>query len=158
MWVTLMVFSIIILGVGIFLQTKNERYSKRAEIGEICIYTGSLGGLAFSLLIMIFLAGIVQGRDIQQQITMYQEENQVIEQQINVLVENYMEYEGETFKEFTMDESMMIVSLYPELKSDQLVVKQMDIYAENNAKIKELKEELIDINSDKWWIYFGGNK
>ena len=40
----------------------------------------------------------------------------------------------------------------------KMQVKQMDIYAENNTKIKELREELIDINSSRWWLYFGGNK
>ena len=103
MWVTLTVIAVIILGVGIFLQAKNERYSKEASIGEVCVYIGSMIGLFSSVLALIFLTDIINGRDIQQQISMYQEENQVIEQQINTLVENYIEYEGETFKRVFRD-------------------------------------------------------
>ena len=36
-----------------------------------------------------------------------------------------------------------------------MVIKQMDIYTENNNKIKELKEQKLDYQIAKWWLYFG---
>jgi hypothetical protein len=44
----------------------------------------------------------------------------------------------------------------PKLKSNELVVKEIDVYVKNNNKIKSLKEDKINYNADKWWLYFGG--
>lgn len=54
------------------------------------------------------------------------------------------------------ESSITLVSLYPELKSDELVKKQIAVYQENNKKIINLKEKQIDANVAKWWLYFGG--
>ena len=72
----------------------------------------------------------------QQKIAMYQEENTNIETQIDELVENYMSYESETLKEFKVESSITLVSLYPELKADELVKTQIETYTSNNTKIK----------------------
>ena len=53
------------------------------------------------------------------------------------------------------ESSITLVSLYPELKSDELVKKQIAVYQENNKKIINLKEKQIDANVAKWWLYFG---
>ena len=88
-------------------------------------------------------------------IEMYQKENAKIEEQINILVKEYMNYEQATFTEFKSEGSMTLVSLFPELKSDELVQQQMKIYVDNNNKIKDLKEDLIDFKLAKWLLYFG---
>ena len=51
---------------------------------------------------------------------------------------------------------MFLVTLYPELKADTLVAKQIEIYTNNNQKIKELKEQKLYGKVYKWWLYFGG--
>ena len=50
---------------------------------------------------------------------------------------------------------IVLTQLYPELKSNEMVNKQIDIYQENNNKIKDLKEERINNEIAKWWLYFG---
>lgn len=35
-------------------------------------------------------------------------------------------------------------------------MKEIDVYVKNNNKIKSLKEDKINYNADKWWLYFGG--
>lgn len=92
---------------------------------------------------------------IDEKIAMYQEENTKIEKQIDALVQNYMQYESDTYGEFKSSDAITLVSLYPDLKSDELVQQQIEVYTTNNQKIKELKEQKIDINKDKWWLYFG---
>lgn len=101
------------------------------------------------------IAIVVDGRVIDEKIQMYTEENEVIESQIEAVVTEYMNYEKETLTELKGDSAITLVSLYPELKSDNLVMTQITTYQENNAKIKELKESEIDIKSAKWWLYFG---
>lgn len=99
---------------------------------------------------------VISGRYIDEKIAMYEEENERIETQISALVENYMDYESSTLIEFKGDDAVILVSLYPELKSDALVQQQITIYAKNNMKIKELREQKIDVKTAKWWLYFGG--
>lgn len=93
---------------------------------------------------------------IDSKIEMYQEENTNIEQDIDKIVKEYLEHEHDTFADLKTEESSItLVTLFPELKSDTLVQQQLEIYVDNNAKIKSLKEEKIDIAKIKWILYFG---
>ena len=128
-----------------------------SDVSDVVVGMGMIIFVFVGGLSIICLSRVIDARDLEKQIVMYQEKNTIIEQQISTLVENYMKYEDQTLKEFSPKDSMTLVSLYPELKSDKLVMKQMDLYTENNVQIKKLKGELIDVNSIKWWLYFGGN-
>lgn len=90
-------------------------------------------------------------------IALYEEENAKIEQQIVSIVENYKEYESDTFEKFKVDttDALTLISLFPELKSDRLVAKQIEIYVENNQQIKELKADRLQYKVMAWWLYFG---
>jgi hypothetical protein len=77
-------------------------------------------------------------------IKMYQEENKNIENEIYVLVENYKDYESSTFKDIKQENITALITLFPDLKSNELVNKQIDVYVKNNNKIKTLREKLID--------------
>ena len=96
-----------------------------------------------------------QAKIIDEKIIMYQEENKQIESQIDSLVKEYMQYEGNTLKEFASDSSITLVTIYPDLKSDELVKNQINTYTENNNKIKELKESKLEYRLAKWGLYFG---
>ena len=64
--------------------------------------------------------------------------------------------EGNTFIECGSDgNGMTLINLYPELKSDALVKQQIDTYISNNNQIKTLKNDYINANSGRWWLYFG---
>ena len=107
--------------------------------------------------IAIFLGiSVSNGRIVDEKIAMYQEENTKIEKQIDTLVSNYMNYESDTYEKFKSESSITLVSMYPELKSDKLVEEQISVYEENNKKIREFKEDKIDLKVKKWWLYFGG--
>lgn len=93
---------------------------------------------------------------IDDKIEMYQEENANIEQDIDKIVEEYLEHEHDTFADLKTEESSItLITLFPELKSDTLVQQQLEIYVANNAEIKRLKEEKINIAKRKWILYFG---
>lgn len=92
---------------------------------------------------------------IDDKITMYEEENASIEKSIDVAVRSYMDYEASTYGELKDKDAINLVSLYPELKSDTLVQEQINIYVANNDKIKQLKEEKINLSKVKWMLYFG---
>lgn len=109
------------------------------------------------LVIGMFLGiSVSNGKTIDEKIVMYQEENNKIEKQIDTLVSNYMNYESDTYEKIKSESSITLVSMYPELKSDKLVEEQISVYEENNKKIRELKEDKINLKVKKWWLYFGG--
>lgn len=93
---------------------------------------------------------------IDSKIEMYQEENANIEEDIDRIVREYLKHEQDTYADLKTEESSItLITLFPELKSDALVQQQLEIYVDNNAKIKSLKEEKIDIAKKKWVLYFG---
>ena len=94
-------------------------------------------------------------------IEMYEEENNNIQNSISQIVESYKNYEQNTYSESLKNidtnntDIIVLTQLYPELKSNEMVNKQIDIYQENNNKIKDSKEERINNEIAKWWLYFG---
>jgi flagellar basal body-associated protein FliL len=115
-----------------------------------------VGIIACLVIIFILCGKIIAGRNLQAKIDMYTEENQKIEQDISVMVNQYMEFEGNVIDDVSGENAITLVNLYPDLKSSELVKQEISIHTENNAKIKELKEKQIDIRTYKWWLYFGG--
>lgn len=99
---------------------------------------------------------VVQSKYTVEMITMYEQQNNQIEEQIDTVVKQYQEYESDTYAMTSSESSITLVSLYPDLKSDELVKKQIKVYQDNNKKITELKEKQINAKASKWWLYFGG--
>ena len=52
--------------------------------------------------------------------------------------------------------SVTLVQMYPELKSNDMVLKQIKIFNENNKTIKILKSKKIDYEKARFMLYFGG--
>ena len=90
---------------------------------------------------------------IDDKINLYQEENRNIETSIDATVKQYQNYEQKTFEKCKVDPAVVLV-MYPELKSNELVVKQIDLYVKNNEKIKELKSDKLDYKVYGWWLCF----
>lgn len=156
MIILLLILAIIAMVVGLIISIKNGFES--VGVGLFGMLTGICGCLVVITVVVLtvcFADDVISDKYIDEKISMYQEENTKIEEQIDALVQNYMKYESDTFSEFKSEDSMTLVSLYPELKSDELVQNQISVYTENNKKIKELKEKKIDVAKSKWWLYFG---
>lgn len=156
MVILLLILSILVTAIGFVIAFKNDFDSVGIAFGSIM---ASIIGCIVTLVMIVFtflaVSDVIEGKYIDEKITMYQEENSSIEKQIDSLVQNYMKYESDTLSEFKSDDSMVLVSLYPELKSDKLVQNQMSVYNDNNKKIKDLKEKKIDTKTSKWLLYFG---
>lgn len=122
------------------------------------LFPGILTGMATVIAVIALvcnIANIANSRIIDQKIAMYQEENASIETQIANCVAEYQQYESKVISEVTAENAMTLVSLYPDLKSDTLVAKQIEIYIANNNAIKSLREEQLDLEIARWWVYFG---
>lgn len=147
----LLVISIGVIVISFFL-IKSYTYFEWG-LASLCI--GLLVGISAGVGIITNLDIVASGKVIGEKISMYQTENSKIESQVDVLVKQYMEHENDTFDEAKGTDSMTLISLYPELKSDTLVKEQIKIYNKNNSQIKKLREKKIDVSVAKWWLYFG---
>lgn len=106
--------------------------------------------------LLVLIALLINTRAVDQKIELYVQQNKEIESKVENAVKQYMEHENKTFTELKTDESYItLVSLYPELKSDELIKEEIKLYEKNNKKIISLKEENINKTIYKWWIYFG---
>ena len=149
---------LVILGICIIATILSWIFLEKTDGGAAIAFVFLSGcGLVTSLFATIALGvNVLELSMIDSKITMYQEENTKIEQQVANVVTQYQEYETKTFIAVAPEDLMTLVSLYPELKSDKLVQKQIDVYVDNSKKIKSLKERQIDGKVVKWWLYFGG--
>lgn len=148
MLLVLLGLSIITIIIGFVLWRKNIE-------GKICLDIGSIFAIVYAVAIVIIGVRLSNSITIDDKINLYKTENTTIETQIEETVKEYKNYERNTFEKIKGNVSALI-TLYPELKSDELVKKQIDTYIKNNNKIKSLKEEKIDMKIYKWWLYFGG--
>lgn len=115
-----------------------------------------LFSIAFAASIVFVGAGLVDGQTIQEKISLYETENAEIDSQICEIVEGYKSYEKETFEKVSNKSANVLVELYPDLKSNEIVTKQMEIYMSNKKKVMSLQEDLINQKFLRWWLYFGG--
>ena len=99
---------------------------------------------------------LVSGQTTQDKISLYEAENAEIDSQICEIVEGYKSYEKETFEKISNKSANVLVELYPDLKSNEIVTKQMEIYMSNKKRVMSLQEDLINQKPLRWWLYFGG--
>ena len=150
----------VILAVGILMVVCGSiLYSKlepdKDDVAAVFQIIGTIV-IIFSIIAFITLLKCVLDRvGIDKKISLYEEENTKIEQQIADVVNQYQEHESGIFKDVTPEGAMTLVTLYPELKSDALVQSQIDVYVENNKAIKELKSMTVNASFYRWWLYFG---
>ncbi len=156
-----------ILGLAIVAMVVFIILSSKTEPADYCEFSPhrlffglswGFGIVAFAMVVTIccLLPKVETANTIDSKIAMYQEENTIIEQDIDKIVDAYLQHEQNTFADLKTEESLItLVTLFPELKSDNLVQQQLEIYFANSKKIKNLKEEKIDIAKLKWLLYFG---
>lgn len=163
MLIVLFIIFLLMIIIGHVIGVKgDEKYS---EILSFVGYGGEILGCAaevFVVIAIIILAFCISNLKVaDSKISMYEEENNKIQESISSIVENYKDYEKNTYTESLKNidikntDVVVLTQLYPDLKADGMVNKQIEIYNENNNKIKELKEEKLDNQVAKWWLYFG---
>ena len=146
MWILLL-----IIGIGLICCI-----FMKDDVGEVFMAFG--GMIFFVALIGIFvnIGILINGRTLDDKIAMYEQENAEIEQSVDVLVKDYYKHESDTYSSLKPENAVLFASAYPELQSNELATKQLEIYVENNNKIKELKEDQINLSKNRFWLYFGG--
>lgn len=152
---------LVILGVCVLLIIAGIIYGAIRDsecLTPLFCGVGIFGFIVTAIVSICLIVGVSNLAVIDDKIAMYEEENSKIEMQIAETVKQYQEYESGIFTEVAPESSVTLVALYPELKADTLVQKQIEVYVANNEKIKKLKESDISGNVKRWWLYFGGKR
>lgn len=145
---------VILITVGSFIWGTYDDWRSGAPFA-LAVF-GVVGTIIIGVIMLCCGYSVSEAKVIDEKITMYQSANEKIEKQIAEAVQQYQEYEQGTFEKVAPESAVTMVTLYPELKSDELVKKQISVYVSNNKKITELKEKKINAAVDRWWLYFGG--
>lgn len=125
---------------------------------EVFTVTGVVSGIIAFIAFFVFVGSTIcvcDATTAEDRITILTEQNTEIEHQVDLAVAKYMEHEKTTFKDLKGKSSITLVSLYPELKSDELIKKQIEVYVNNNNAIKDLKLTKAEAKIWRWWLYFG---
>lgn len=148
-----LVIGIILIILGFCIKCfSNKKFINslyRADLDEIFQALGAVV-LAISIVVGLILCAFytASGSIIDKKIAMYEEENVKIENSIDIIVKEYQEYE------VGMYDTMTAAMLFPELSSNTLVQKQIEIYVNNNQQIKALKADKLNHDLYGWWLYF----
>jgi hypothetical protein len=131
-------------------------YSKQEDLDRDMFILVAVPILVIPLLIQVLLiASLISGLNLDSRIELYQSQNAEIESKVQATVASYLTHEKQTYKDLKPDNAIAVVSAYPELHSNELVKKQIEVYEDNNKKILGLKEEKLNQSVYKWWLFFG---
>lgn len=133
---------------------RNYLYQNSWIYWALNVIGGFVTSIACIALISVSATYQTNLKTLDNKIMMYQTENAEIESTIETIVEDYKDYEQSIFN--TSKEGIdpvILYSMYPELKSNELVNTQMNIYIQNKDSIKELKSQQIDNEALTWWLY-----
>ena len=133
----------------IFVNVIYEDYLEEMIFVPILCLGGKLIAIGF-LINQLIICGTIDKR-----IEIYQNYNQKIEQKVEIAVKQYMEHENMTFTDLKSESYITLVSLYPDLKSDELIKEEIELYESNNKNILELEEKKLNEKIYKFWLYFG---
>lgn len=146
-----------VLGIGLahLIISKNEYLSDRAE-STLSVITGiGITTMIVSAIIFFFLfISYLDEPAVAAKIKFYEEENAAIEHRLDLFIEEYLSHESDTFTDVSKVGTLALVSLPPELKSDEIINQQINTYLANQKKITFLKKEQIDLRNYGWWLFF----
>lgn len=145
----LFIIGIIVFGLVIH-KTRSDILFVAGEIGTISCSLLAIG-IGITLIVGICKISTVGRYDYT--IAMYEEENKQLEDKIDIVVEEYLKHEGETYDKSIPADTLIVI--YPELASNQIVSQYIEILNSNKAEIKQLKQEQINISVWKFLVYFG---
>lgn len=152
MIILMIAIGILLVAVGIIIDIKTDSL----EMGVIISVIGGAHAILWILPCIFVGIAISSGTTLEEKISLMEAENSNIDTQICEIVEGYKDFEKSTLEGVSNKSANVLVELYPDLKTNELVQKQMEIYMSNKNKVVSLQEDLINQKPLRWWLYFGG--
>lgn len=151
MILVILIFLLILFFVGYKLMDGDDH----KNLGTGMSIFGGFFSLVALIITVVLIFQVSRGSIIDEKIALYEETNAKIEEHINDVVTNYKTYENDTYEKFNGSNGTEVVSLYPELKANELIQRQMEVYYENQSNILILESDKINLRLVRWWLCFG---
>ena len=143
---------ILLASIGLFIIFHSKREGFDREVFNLIV----VPILVILLFIQVLLiASLVSDLSLDSRIELYQTQNTEIEAKLSETIKSYLSHENQVYKDLKPNNAIAIASVYPELHSNELIKKQIEVYEDNNKKILGLKEAKLNQSIYKWWLYFG---
>ena len=117
-------------------------------------------GIVFSIttLIAILIAGAKYNSiksTANTQMEVLNSQNEIVLAQIEPLVQQAMNYESSTYKEFKLTPENIVAfgNMYPQLQANSFIQSQINIIVENQKEIKDLKLRIASLNAYRLWLF-----
>lgn len=150
LYILLFIFICIII-VGLCQEVHHYKSNREVLCG--------LGSL-FSIItfIAILVAGIKYNSiksTANAQMEVLNSQNETVLAQIEPLIQQAMNYESNTYKEFKLTPENIIAfgNMYPQLQANSFIQSQINIIVENQKEIKDLKLKIASLNAYRLWLW-----
>ena len=82
-------------------------------------------------------------------------QNEIVLAQIEPLVQQALNYESNTYKEFKLTPENIVAfgNMYPQLQANSFIQSQINIIVENQKEIKDLKLRIASLNAYRLWLF-----
>ena len=89
------------------------------------------------------------------QLEVLNKQNEIVLAQIEPLVQQAMNYESNTYKEFKLTPENIVAfgNMYPQLQANSFIQSQINIIVENQKEIKDLKLKIASLNAYRLWLF-----
>ena len=89
------------------------------------------------------------------QLEVLNSQNEIVLAQIEPLVQQALNYESNTYKEFKMTPENIVAfgNMYPQLQANSFIQSQINIIVENQKEIKNLKLRIALLNAYHLWLF-----
>lgn len=150
----ILLFMFVCLFFGAAIIEDNNRYDSETAV--------TLGGASIFLFVVTLLVTIgvgVQYNSIKStanaKLEVLNSQNKIVLAQIEPLVQQALNYESNTYKEFKMTPENIVAfsNMYPQLQANSFIQSQINIIVENQKEIKDLKLRIASLNAYHLWLF-----
>ena len=146
----------ILLVIGIALIIWGGILNASYDDGDGIIILGAFIGVP-SLLALLIAGGVYNydSSTIDSRLTVLEEQNTTVLTQVEPIIQQALNYESSTYKDLKLDVNKLIIfaQMYPELKANSFLNKQIDIILANQEEIKQLKLDKASLNAYHFWLW-----
>ena len=116
-------------------------------------------GVALIIWFIAFIEYHSEAETYPRKIAQYEEYIENLDEYLSSLVEEYKNYELNTYNDFFNKENITTLSVdaivkeYPNLKYSDALNTYMEIYYKMTDKLQALKQEYLNYKNLRWWLY-----
>ena len=150
----IILFILICFIIGAMITKANSRYYSET--------TETVGGMSMFLFVVTLLVIVGLGvkyniikSTANAQLEGLNSQNEIVLAQIEPLVQQALNYESNTYKEFKMTPENIVAfsNMYPQLQANSFIQSQINIIVENQKEIKDLKLKIASLNAYHLWLF-----